>query len=498
MGVVGVAALGWSLSNRRARSRLWVGLVWGIGQFSISLAWAFQFNSGGYAVLAVVEAAFVAVGCLLIPPGRGRLPALVGALTLAELARQTWPFGGLPLGGIALGQVGGPLADSARLGGGLLVAGLTYLAGACLAGLLPPTGRSTQVQRDTSWTWPAGRGDTGSWTLPSTLATRFGAVLGTLLVVVTAIAGASAADGSTGARTRQLKIAIVQGGGPRGLDQLEVPSYKAFGRELKESARVAPGSDLVLWPEDVVALQAPLAGSPAEAKLEALARRDKATLVVGVTYPVGATLFRNFVAAFSPQGKLVATFEKVHRVPFGEYVPFRSFFRHLANLNDIPRDAIPGTGSGAITTPVGRLAVLISYEVFFSDRGRSGVRAGGQIIIVPTNTSSYVDAQAPSQEIAASRLQALEEGRYLLQASPTGYSAEITNTGRIVAVTGLSVAAVLNLSAPLLHGQTVYERYGDLPVVLASALALAGGWGVWFNPPVTRSRRRQKGALKQA
>jgi apolipoprotein N-acyltransferase len=492
MGVVGVAGLAWCLSNRRPRSRLWVGLVWGIGQFSISLAWAFQFNTGGYAVLSLVESGFVALACLLVPPGRGRLPALAGVLTLAEYARQSWPFGGLPMGGIALGQVSGPFGPAARLGGSLLVAGLTYLAGACLAGLLPAAGRSTQVVGGATAKWRAAPGGRGGPALTTAVASRLGSILGILVLVVVSLAGSVASDGSGGGPARLLRVAIVQGGGPRGLDQLEVPSSKALGRALKESAKVAPGTQLILWPEDVVALQGPLAGSSAEGQLEALARRDKATLVAGVTYPVGPRLFRNFVAAFSPAGRLVATFEKVHRVPFGEYVPYRSFFQHLANLSDIPRDAIPGTGSGEVTTPAGRLAVLISFEVFFGDRGRSGVGAGGQLIIVPTNTSSYIDAQAPAQELAASRLQALEEGRYVLQASPTGYSAEITNSGHVVTTTGLSAAAVLNVTARLLRGRTLFERYGDLPVVLAAGLALAAGWFAWFNPPVTRLRRRQK------
>ncbi|MGH9170080.1 MAG: apolipoprotein N-acyltransferase [Acidimicrobiales bacterium] len=490
MGIAGVAVLAWSLSNRRPRGRLWIGLVWGIGQFSVSLAWAFQFNIAGYVVLSIVEAGFVAVACLLVPPGRGRLPALAVALTLAEWGRQSWPFGGLPLGGIALGQVSGPLGPSARLGGTLLVAGLTYLAGACLGACLPSAGRAVEGGRDASWTWRAGLRGTSKQ--PAGLSARLGALLASLVVVVVAGAGFLAANGGAAGTARHLKVALVQGGGPRGLDQLEVSPSRALAAALKESAQISPGRQLVLWPEDVVALEAPLAGSHAEAELEALAEQDKATLIAGVTYPVGASLFRNEIAAFSPTGHLVAVFEKVHRVPFGEYVPFRGFFRHFANLSDIPRDAIPGTGSGMIATPAGRLAALISFEVFFGDRGRSGVRAGGQLILVPTNTSSYSDAQAPSQEIAASRLQALEEGRYVLQASPTGYSAVITNTGHVEAATQLSAAAVIDATVPLLSGDTVYERFGDDPVLVAAGIGLAAAWGVWFNPPLTRRRRRRR------
>jgi apolipoprotein N-acyltransferase len=185
----------------------------------------------------------------------------------------------------------------------------------------------------------------------------------------------------------------------------------------------------------------------------------------------------------------VAVFEKVHRVPFGEYVPWRAFFSHLANLSAVPRDAIAGTGAGAISTPAGRFAVLVSYEVFFPERGRSGVRAGGQLILVPTNTSSYSNEQAPAQEIAASRLQAIEEGRDLLQAAPTGYSAVIDNRGTVLQQTALSVPAVLQATVPLRDGITLYARFGDLPTILIALVSVLVGWTVAFGD---RRRDRSK------
>ncbi len=135
LGIAGVALIASALFGERLAGRLAVGLLAGFGQFFISLAWALQFNTAGYVVLAILETVFFVVACAVVPPGRGRLPAAAAALTLAEWARQTWPFGGLPLGGIALGQANGPLAPAARLGGSLLVAGVTFLAGTSLAAL---------------------------------------------------------------------------------------------------------------------------------------------------------------------------------------------------------------------------------------------------------------------------------------------------------------------------------------------------------------------------
>ena len=153
----------------------------------------------------------------------------------------------------------------------------------------------------------------------------------------------------------------------------------------------------MLWPEDVVSLGGPLTADPEEGALADLARSLHTTLVVGVTEDLTDRVFRNEVVAFGPDGALVDRFEKVHRVPFGEYVPLRPFFARLGDLSAVPRDAVPGHGTGLLTTPAGPLGTLVSYEVFYADRARASVRAGAQLLIVPTNTSSYAAAQVPTQ-----------------------------------------------------------------------------------------------------
>jgi apolipoprotein N-acyltransferase len=65
--------------------------------------------------------------------------------------------------------------------------------------------------------------------------------------------------------------------------------------------------------------------------------------------------------AWGPTGHVVGVFEKVHRVPFGEYVPFRSFFAHFADLSGVPTDAVPGDGTGLMRTPAGPLGLMVSF-----------------------------------------------------------------------------------------------------------------------------------------
>ncbi|MGH9007199.1 MAG: apolipoprotein N-acyltransferase, partial [Acidimicrobiales bacterium] len=382
---------------------------------------------------------------------RGRALSFTGAATLAEAVRMSWPFGGLPVGGVFLGQAGGPLLGTARLGGPLLLTALVWGGGAGLGELAVGAARWRRGSRS----WPAAAGP-----------------VGVAVVVALGIAGALAPDG--GAPAGAIRVAVAQGGGTRGFTAIETGRSGDFAAELAASAHLvgATHQTLVVWPEDVVALTRPLAGSPEAAQISALARTLRTTLLAGVTVTEPDARFLNEIVAWGPSGRIVSVFEKAHRVPFGEYVPFRGLFSHLANLDAVPRDAVPGRASGSMATPAGQLGLLVSYEVFFADRGRSSVRAGARLLVVPTNTSSYSSEQMPSQEVAADRVQAVEEGRDLVQAAPTGYSTFVTNTGIVVLQSVLSRQIVLVDRVALRTGATIYERFGDAPSLWLSGAAL--------------------------
>jgi len=228
-------------------------------------------------------------------------------------------------------------------------------------------------------------------------------------------------------------------------------------------------------PEDVVGLDRPLAGSWQAAALSAQARRLSTTLLAGVTTPGSPTTFHNFVVAYGPDGRLLGRVEKVHRVPFGEYVPARSLIAHFATLSGVPADAIVGTRPEVLQTPAGRLGVLISFEVFFADRSGDAVAHGATLLVVPTNTTSYPSSQMPAQELAAAKLQAVMRGRDLVQASPTGYSALIDNHGQVLERSQLSQHAVLSGVVSLRKGATPFSRIGSWPSLAIAAACLVAG-----------------------
>ena len=458
----GAALLWWLLEQSTPKRRLLAGGIAGIGMFGPGLWWSLSFNTYGGIALILLESLFIGIACLAVPSRSGRLVALPGAMLLAEALRSTWPFGGLPMGGIALGQASGPLAGTARIGGPLLLVGLVWLGGAGIASLLLSIVRPSFCSPCSS----------------TKVAIAAGVALATVLVF--AVVASEAPDGGPAIRTEQ--VAAVQGGGVRGLNYSQVvPQIVLFAQFAATSSGLVdapsqPRSILVLWPEDVVAVDGLLADSPDQEQLSNLAGQLNATLVVGVTETVSQTAFRNEMIAIAPDGQIVSHYEKVHRVPFGEYIPYRSFFEHFANLSGVPLDAVPGTRDGVLKTPVGDLGTMISYEVFYANRGRIPTRNGAQLLLVPTNTSSYSTGQVPAQEIASSRLQAIAEGRDLVQAAPTGYSAIINNRGRLETRSSLGRRQVLIEYVALRNGSTIYERLGDTPWLLLAALALAAGW----------------------
>jgi apolipoprotein N-acyltransferase len=273
-----------------------------------------------------------------------------------------------------------------------------------------------------------------------------------------------------------MTVAAVQGGGVRGLRAVDADPAGLFQAHVDASSLVTTPVDLVVWPEDVIDLDHELDGSPEDGVLADLARRLQTTLVAGIVEDVDFSHFRNAAVVYSPNGTVIGRYDKVHRVPFGEYVPGRGLIEHLVNLNAIPRDAIPGHGPGFVQTPAGPLGVLISYEVFFADRARAAVRAGGDVLLVPTNASSYQSSQVPTQELAAARLRAIETGRDVVQAGPTGYSALIDSRGHVITRSTLGHRAVEEGTVERRHGQTPYTRAGDLPVEALALVILAVSW----------------------
>jgi len=160
-------------------------------------------------------------------------------------------------------------------------------------------------------------------------------------------------------------------------------------------------------------------------------------------------------------------------VPFGEFVPLRGLLESLgAPVDRIPRDAQAGETPASLEVSGTTAGVVISWEVFFSGRANEGIERDATFIINPTNGSSYTGTILQSQQIASSKLRAIEQDRWLVQVAPTGFSAFVSPDGEVLERTAVSERAVIVREIPLRIGRTPYSRLGDLPFIVCFVAVL--------------------------
>ena len=439
LAFVGIAVLDRLVADQPAGVRFRRGALFSVGWLAPGMGWMWYLSAPGYMAAVALYAGLHGAALAIIPAGRWRWLALPAALTVAEAIRFSFPFGGAPLASLAISQVAGPLAPLARIGGPLLLTWATLMVGVALSMLWE--------RRD--------------WRPAFAIAPV--AVLLAVAVV--------APDGTPTGRT--IEVAFVQGGGPQGTRASNTRARDVVERHLAATRTLAPGPDLVVWPENVIDV-ARFETSVERDEVAAEAARLGVPIIVGITEDaVGEDAFVNAQVVVLPDGTISSRYEKVRRVPFGEYMPMRGLLGALgAPVDEVPRDALAGTGPAYLDTPEGRVAVVISWEVFFGGRARDGVGNGGLFLINPTNGSSYTGTVLQSQQVASSRLRSIETGRWEVQVSPTGFSAFITPDGDVLQRTGVSEQAVRTQDIELRDGSTIYVRIGDLPIVGLAALVL--------------------------
>ena len=437
LAVLGVAALDRLLAGQPVARRLRRGWLTTAAWLLGATIWMWDFSPAGYLAANLVYSLIYAAAFALTPPDRGRRPALVGWLVLAGYLRWRWPFGGVPLATLAHSQADGPLAPAARLTGSLTLVALVAIAGVALSALAEQRWRS--------------------------------ALAGASLI---ALALALAADAPRGTDTGTIKVALVQGGGPQRTRAATTDSDVVMQRHLDATATISEPVDLIVWPENVVNVDGRFTDSPQLPQLAGVARDRQAWFVAGVVEDGEPGEFLNFSVALSPDGWLVDRYDKVRRVPFGEYVPLRPVFDRLAGGILPSKDARAGTGPAVLDTDLGRFGVLISWEVFFEDRARDAIGNGGTVLLNPTNGASYWLTIVQTQQVASTQLRAIETGRWVLQAAPTGFSAVVNPDGEVLARTGVSEQKVLVADVAMRAGRTWALRVGPWPLLALAAVAV--------------------------
>ena len=424
----------------RKRTQFLLGTIFAFGWFAPGMCWMWFLTPPGYVIAVILFAAFHGVASVVGSRSMYPLVALPLAHALAETFRFSFPFGGVPLASLAISQSASPLVGIVRIGGPLLLTFCVLQIGFALSQLVvAPKMKHLAV---------------------------FGAI-----VALVVCAGIVAPNGSDTGETRT--IAAVQGGGPQGTLAINTNPRDVVERHLAATRAITSTNlDMVIWPENVIDV-ADFYDSVERTEIAEQAARLNAPFVVGITEDMNARYFTNAQIVVNEDGTLGDRYDKVRRVPFGEFVPLRGLLETLgAPVDRIPRDALAGSDIAQLQVDDTTVGVVISWEVFFSGRANEGVEAGGSLLVNPTNGSSYTGTILQTQQIASSRLRAIENGRWLVQVSPTGFSAFISPTGEVFNRTGVSEQRVLERTINLRSGRTLYSNLGDLPFIVLMVAVL--------------------------
>ncbi len=237
-------------------------------------------------------------------------------------------------------------------------------------------------------------------------------------------------------------------------------------------------ASILIWPESAfpffLAREA-----DAMAQIDDLLPKDTILITGSVRapdLPPGTRITRayNSIYAIDHDGSVLSIYDKLHLVPFGEFLPFQDWMEKLGfvQLTKVQGGFIPGTGRRAMEIPnAPRALPLICYEAIFPDEvAARGDRPGW--IINLTNDGWFGISTGPYQHLQQARLRAIEQGLPVVRAANTGISAVIDPMGRVVARLGLGVEGVLDSSLPAAIAPTIYARSGDIPTAMIVAAAL--------------------------
>lgn len=463
-GIAGMAGLYVALMPWRGRGpRLWSGALLGFTHavvlYLFMLPWIGEFVGNlPYIALAVVCALYAlatGVGGVAVARWRYGFLAFPFVYVLVEWARSSFPFGGFAWVRLAWGQINGPLANLAVWGGPALVSFAAALVGSGLAALV--------------------------------IRHRGARIAGALAVLLPLVAGA--VTGLTvvnreEATVGETRVAAVQGNVPRmGLD-FNAQRRAVLANHVRVTEELAGEElDLVIWPEnssDVNPFADPEAGELVDRAVRAV---DTPILVGTITRDeIGD---RNTMVVMDPETGRGDQHDKHFLQPFGEYMPMRDFFRMFSEYVDQAGDFKPGPPEFTVRMRDVVIGVATCYEVAFDPALRTAVLDGAQLLTTPTNNATFGFTDMTYQQLAMSRLRAIEVDRAVVVAATSGVSAIVHPDGSVSQETGIFEPGRLVETLPLRDTITFAARYGGH---VQTALIILGG--LLFITALVTGRRR--------
>ncbi|WP_369381460.1 apolipoprotein N-acyltransferase [Streptomyces sp. cg36] len=471
LAVPAFALLGWCLRGRGAKAGFGLGYLFGLGFLLPLLVWTgVEVGPGPWLALAAVEA----VGVAAAGAGIARISRLPGwplwgaAMWVAsEAVRARVPFGGFPWGKLAFGQADGVFLPLAALGGTPVLGFAVVLCG---FGLYECVRQGLRLR--------------------ATGTLRRSAAAGALVALLLPVAAAFASRPlvSDAAEDGTATVAVIQGNVPRlGLDfneqrraVLDYHVRETLRLAEKVKAGKAAKPDFVLWPENSSDVD-PFTDAQAYADIDRAVKAIDAPLSVGAVVERPDGKLFNEQLLWDPKTGPGDTYDKRQIQPFGEYIPLRGFIKQFSPgyVSMVRQDFDRGTKPGVFTMAGTRVGIATCYEAAFDWAVRDTVTHGAQIISVPSNNATFDRSEMTYQQLAMSRVRAVEHSRTVTVPVTSGVSAVIMPDGEVVQKTAMFTPASLVAKVPLRSSETPATRLGTAPEWALVALAAAGlGWAV--------------------
>jgi apolipoprotein N-acyltransferase len=255
---------------------------------------------------------------------------------------------------------------------------------------------------------------------------------------------------------------------PAPLQGLVAMSVAGVAREGKSDA-----PPLIVWPENPAPFY--FERDPVfRGAVERMARQSRAYVVVGsVNYADPEnTQPKNSAMVLDPEGRVLLMYDKIHLVPFGEYVPVWAFPSLVGKITHEAGNFVPGTSYHAAQMRDGALGVFICYEAIFPQLVRRLAPDGPGVLVNISNDAWFGDSSAAAQHLEMACLRAIENRRFLLRATNNGITGVIDPYGRVIGRLPRHRSAVLIGRFDYLAGRTFYKAYGDVFAWLCVAIAV--------------------------
>ncbi|QHC68824.1 apolipoprotein N-acyltransferase (plasmid) [Rathayibacter sp. VKM Ac-2759] len=473
--LAGVALLLGLLEHAGIRRGSWLGLLSGLAFYLAHVSWTSEYlGPVPWIALSVLEALLFAAGAASISAARKFIekvwptpsasfvlyPVAVGGLwVLREAVAGSWPYGGFAWGRLAYSQSESPLGPLVAWVG---VPGLSFLLVWAIAVVLATHRVTSSVT---------------------------GAVTATVLLAL----GAAIVPAWETPSSGEVRVAAVQGDGPAGYFDARGPGDLLAAQVRATAPVIGEEVDVVIWPENSMD-EDPLVSAATAATLRDMAERLGAPLLVGAVNERAGRLYNSSIA-WSPEG-VEGIYDKAHPVPFGEYVPDREFWSLLAPslIGLIQRDYEVGRLPPVLQLDGLRAGVSICFDIVDDALIDQMMNEKAQVIFAQTNNADFGRTDESAQQLAITKIRAIQTGRSIVTVSTVGQSQTILPDGTTSQRLAAFKPGVIMDSVPLASEDTPATLIGDGIYLLIASLTVAAALATTMDHTARSGVRRSKGA----